>query len=329
MFLVINGQRGAFYSNEFKSKMVSTRRVKLEELVRRYISVGKSIAKISSKSSSGSKIPKSSSLDSDMSSNSSSSSTSTANDIQVDNVVHVGKKLFAVIQTEPKEFDAEEYRRLLQQIVVWSLNAEEEMFKSKEDQDKVIDQAKSVFKVGSQFTDLQENKNRGIAVDMHKYNTTISQLRDTLAAFFHLLRDLSIYGTKANNLNSGNNSTNSSTFSASNSTNTSNVINKQEAALIVKQLIDHTFVKLVNIVTSTHLDEEVFVDLLKTIGSNMRNVASVLDLKSSKRLIEITKNLMQKGLQFKQDLKPEQRDEVTNALKTLIKELKECTDVST
>jgi ABC-type phosphate/phosphonate transport system substrate-binding protein len=59
----------------------------------------------------------------------------------------------------------------------------------------------------------------------------------------------------------------------------------------------------------------------------MRNVASVLDSKASKRLIEITKSLMQKGLQYKQDLKPEQREEVTNALKTLIKELKECTEL--
>lgn len=59
----------------------------------------------------------------------------------------------------------------------------------------------------------------------------------------------------------------------------------------------------------------------------MREVANVLDEKESDFMIGITKDLMQKGIQYSQTALPEQRTELINALKLLIKELKECTDV--
>jgi hypothetical protein len=59
----------------------------------------------------------------------------------------------------------------------------------------------------------------------------------------------------------------------------------------------------------------------------MREVANVVEEEESKKLIETTKILMQKGLQYRTGAKPEQRAEMINSLKELIKELKDCTEV--
>lgn len=68
----------------------------------------------------------------------------------------------------------------------------------------------------------------------------------------------------------------------------------------VKYLIDVTFVKLIQCITAPVLDEEMFVEFLRSIGSTMREVANVVDEEQARKLVEITKNLMQKGLQYRQ-----------------------------
>ncbi len=98
---------------------------------------------------------------------------------------------------------------------------------------------------------------------------------------------------------------------------------KNDVSASVKHLIDVTFVKLIQCITAPVLDEDLFVEYLRSIGSTMREVANVVDEEHAKKLVEITKNLMQKGLQYRQGAPS---NELVSALKHLITLLKEVTD---
>ena len=300
--------------------MVTTRRIKFEEMVKKYAAVSKPITnKISLKSPQVNKNFKDKGTPTSTTPNSSSENLNeeTNSNNNTENVVVIGKKLLQLTQQNVKEFEIENFRQLLQSITTWSMNVDEKVFKTQEDQDKIMTQARNLFKCGSTFGDLQDSRKRGIGIDNTKFNSSLVQFREALSVFFRLLKDLSIYA----NVTSAGSSTNLLSPPQNDS--------KQELAILVKQLIDHTFVKLVACITNVPLEEFVFVDLLKSIGKTMKDVASILNEEESKRVVESTKALMTKGLVFKKEREPsvEMRNDLITALKALIKDLKDCIDV--
>jgi len=187
---------------------------------------------------------------------------------------------------------------------------------------------------------MQENRQHGVPVDTAKFDSVQRHLRENLAAFFRLLKDLSAHKNRLSNSNLTASPTPdrverpSSQIAAASvpppsaaEQNGTTDTKKSEVASLVKQLIDITFVKLIQTITAPVLDEELFVEYLRSIGTTMREVANVVDEEQAKKLVDITKSLMQKGLQYRQGAKVEQRNELIAALKHLIAVLKECTEV--
>jgi hypothetical protein len=122
----------------------------------------------------------------------------------------------------------------------------------------MIMQAKNLSKAGNTFAEIQENRKRGMPVDMAKFDSTQHQFKEHLANFFHLLKDLSLPKDAESTTEPPEVEEEEEEQEAD---------NKQEVALLVKQLIDHTFVKLVQCITDSTLDEEQFVELLRSIGN--------------------------------------------------------------
>ncbi len=127
--------------------MMSTRRTQLEELIKQY-SQGKG---------KGVNQPVAVRQLKPQSPQNSSEGLSDAKE-QVEDIVSLGKRILHVTGLDAKEFDPETFKSYLQQILHWSVNTEKINFSSQEEHDQIILQAKSLFKVGNAFAELQENK---------------------------------------------------------------------------------------------------------------------------------------------------------------------------
>jgi len=113
---LINSQRGAMYSQEFKAKMISTRRTQLEELIKRYSIVkGKGVNQPVAVKPNSVKI---------QSSQSSPNENTNDDKEQVEDVVSLGKRILQVTGMDAKEFDPELFKSHLQQVLHWSVNTE-------------------------------------------------------------------------------------------------------------------------------------------------------------------------------------------------------------
>lgn len=104
------------YSNEFKAKMVSTRRIQLEELIKKYSSQYVQYSKLG-------KNPTPVQLKQVLttSANNNRGSMELDSEKQVENVVSLGKFVLHALVVEPKEFDLTAFRSTIQQVCPFSL----------------------------------------------------------------------------------------------------------------------------------------------------------------------------------------------------------------
>jgi len=130
---LVNGQRGAMFSNEFKAKIVSTRRIQLEELVKNYISQkGRQASQIKSPV-----IIRKKPLEKQ----------------KVEDIVLLGKKIFqSTSSSDPNVFDVDLFKFYLQEILRWSVENENIVFQKQKKQDDFLILAKNLFKSGNSFS---------------------------------------------------------------------------------------------------------------------------------------------------------------------------------
>jgi hypothetical protein len=118
LFLVINGERAAMFSPEFKSKFVTTKRTQLEMILEKYL---KSVHEGKGRRSpitprKSPQVPRK--FDDTPASNNSSTVASPTNDLEsyIEKIVNMGKSTYQLSLKESQNFDAAAFRDGLHQV---------------------------------------------------------------------------------------------------------------------------------------------------------------------------------------------------------------------
>jgi hypothetical protein len=178
----VNAERGALHSPEFKGKMVTTRRMVLEEISAYFTDKSKGISPKSSRKK-GTKSAPISANKGGLKTETPKPGSQESKEESLHRLVNIGKEIISFISKKPSEFDGLPFTSLLQQIVQRTIGDEELVYGSKE-RDALIAHAKNIVRIGQQYAELQERQKVGGDVSGEKIQNLRDQLRQTLSQFF-------------------------------------------------------------------------------------------------------------------------------------------------
>lgn len=180
----------AMYSPEFKSKLISTRRIKLEELLQKYIAR----ANQSSSSSSSGKTPtKKPIFPTPLSQALFGSSSPNQPEIgQLCRKLACFANVTSQSSMELAESQGDPLHNVLQQVLYWSLNSDPYQFPSKTLQNEVIETCKKLVQHGITYNDIGDQRKRGSIVlseSEQRFLQVAEQFQKSLHRLFSLLKE--------------------------------------------------------------------------------------------------------------------------------------------